>query len=232
MKKGHLSHHIYCQDSDLAHIKTPIIACGSDRLGNYFIPEKTLFHPEEGGQPEDRGVVSFSGTHFSITKLSTDHDGRVKHRISSPLCAHLKGQTVSLTLDLVYRHHLNQWHTAGHLMLSLIEHHYPSLTPVRANHFPSQAFITFKSCEKNPLLSYDALNAMKHLLKAKSALMIAHPRPIIINHQTPKRTVQIEGLKCYSCKGTHMKTTATLGAVEITSIEQRANGEVIFSYST
>ncbi|MEM7175411.1 MAG: hypothetical protein AAF443_05765 [Chlamydiota bacterium] len=223
-------YHIYYQDSDVSHITSVIIDCGKDCRGNYFIPDQTIFHPEEAGQPEDRGVATIRQIHFPITGLAINAHHMVKHYTSSPLTGDLKKETVALTVDLVRRRELARWHTAGHLIKHIIEQHRPELIAVKESHFPGHATLILHSLKKKPFSQNDLTYLLTLLTKEISAIL-AHSRPIIIDSGAVRK-VHIEGVKSFPCKGIYVKTTADLRPITIEKVHMNRKSEVMISYST
>ena len=206
------SHHLYHCDAALSHYQTSVIAAGEDERGHYLIFNQTIFRPEGGGQPADRGVITSNICHFPLLDLAFDEKGRVKHYIRSkkPYQGH-----IFLTLDMLWRHQLSQWHTAGHLIASILQLRDPTLKNFQHIHTPGKGRMLFQCCSmyrKHP-------NALKKSVQKQMEAACKEARPVLIRHAKQKRIVQIEGFSPYPCTGTHVTTTAILRPIAIQTIE-------------
>src|SRR6266508_2142175 len=61
---------MYYNDTYLDRLKfVKILEVGEDENGDYFISDKTIFHPQGGGQPADEGYFEVNGKQHAVTKL-------------------------------------------------------------------------------------------------------------------------------------------------------------------
>src|SRR3990167_2054476 len=110
----------------------------------HLLLDRTLFHPQGGGQPTDRGMIS--GT--LLFKLEKEGD-QIWHVIEASQFdpeRHAIGKTVTLELDSVLRAQHAALHTTGHLIDAIIQ-----TLPIAAqlknpngNHFPDQAKVSYE----------------------------------------------------------------------------------------
>jgi Ser-tRNA(Ala) deacylase AlaX len=63
----------YLDNSHLCTADSEIIDCGVDDKGNYVILNKTIFHPQGGGQPSDVGTIELNGVIFLVTSVAYDN---------------------------------------------------------------------------------------------------------------------------------------------------------------
>lgn len=77
--------------------------------------DRTMFYPEGGGQPGDRGRLGSLEVHDT----QSDDQGRILHVVSDPGRLSV-GMHVDLELDWTYRYHFMQQHTAQHLLSGLL----------------------------------------------------------------------------------------------------------------
>lgn len=76
-----------------------------------IILDRTVFYPEGGGQPGDRGILGNS----KVVDTQSDDRGQLLHIVSGQT-AHTVGDTVALHLDWHHRYDYMQQHTAQHLI--------------------------------------------------------------------------------------------------------------------
>jgi alanyl-tRNA synthetase len=76
-----------------------------------IILDRTVFYPEGGGQPGDRGILGNS----KVVDTQSDDRGQLLHIVSGQT-AHTVGDTVTLHLDWHHRYDYMQQHTAQHLI--------------------------------------------------------------------------------------------------------------------
>ena len=76
-----------------------------------IILDRTIFYPEGGGQPGDRGTLGES----NVTDTQTDDQGRLLHIVSGQTALAV-GDTVAVGLDWHHRYDYMQQHTAQHLL--------------------------------------------------------------------------------------------------------------------
>ena len=76
-----------------------------------IILDRTVFYPEGGGQPGDRGILGNS----KVVDTQSDDRGQLLHIVSGQT-AHTVGDTVTLHLDWHHRYDYMQQHTAQHLV--------------------------------------------------------------------------------------------------------------------
>ena len=106
----------------------------------YLLLDKTVFHPQGGGQPSDDGYISGIPT----VKVINNEEGDIAHII--PKNDDFKiGDAVELSVNEENRWKHAALHTAGHLIhVCLMKSEYKNLVDMpRGNHFPNQAKITY-----------------------------------------------------------------------------------------
>lgn len=134
------------------------------------VTEKTIFHPQGGGQPSDVGTITSSSsdstTKFDVQAVRMDavHDGRVLHfgrfiglggdegdsssgSSSSSKVQFEPGQEVEQAIDVDKRHLYSRLHTAGHVLGAAVRHlcmnEVEGFDELKASHFPDSAACEF-----------------------------------------------------------------------------------------
>lgn len=225
---------------------------GSDE-DHVVITEKTIFHPQGGGQPSDVGSMTGpSGAVFDVQAVRMDavRDGQVLHfgRFSSPSSIFTPGETVEQAIDVDKRILYSRLHTAGHVLGAavrhLVEKEVEGFDELKASHFPDSAACEFAGLIdgkwKEPIQKrvdeyimakmpveidwWDEEDFKKHGLE----------RLIPDRNLAPPgekfRVVNIVGAEVYPCGGTHVDTTDLCGETKVKKIS-RSKGQSRVSYT-
>lgn len=222
------------------------------------VTEKTIFHPQGGGQPSDVGsMTSTSGIVFDVQTVRMDavQDGQVLHfgRFSSPPAATADftvGTSVEQAIDVEKRILYSRLHTAGHVLGAAVRHllekEVPGFDELKASHFPDQA-----ACEFAGLIE----GKWRDPIQRKVDEYVAAAMPVEIDwwdeedfrkHGLERlipdrdavaaapgdkfRVVNIVGAEVYPCGGTHVDTTDLCGETKVKKIS-RSKGQSRVSYT-
>lgn len=119
--------------SDATEGRAQIIGCRAEADGRYAIElDRTLFHPQGGGQPSDSGWIDEQ----VVMTVATRGDS-VLHIVEQPLPL---GE-VKIRIDASARQLHARLHSAGHLLGLAGEQ--LGWRPVKAHHWPGEGRITF-----------------------------------------------------------------------------------------
>ncbi len=225
-----MSHLAYERDSYLTELDTEVIETGKDAERPFVVTAETIFYPEGGGQPADHGTMG--GVEVIDAQKA---DGVVRHYLSAEPSL---GQ-VRQALDWDRRFDHMQQHTGQHL-----------LTAVALGRF-GWATTAF---HMGPMVSDIELDVGSigddglRRLEDAVALEIRASRPVTVRHAQidemeelgvrsrllPEglsgeiRLVEIEGLDLNTCGGTHLRSTAEIGAVALIGTEIMRGGTRLF----
>lgn len=218
---------LYLVDSYKKNLKSKVVSLKPK--GNHFelILTQTIFYPEGGGQPSDRGEISGKSGKFRVThvRLSGDdavHEGKLTGKITV-------GQDVELQIDWQNRYKNMQTHSAGHILHEVAMQTVPGLLPLHGNH-GKHAYIEYQG-KINPKLRETLQKQMNMLIAAGKDIrtqMISlnelKKLNILIPHNLPKnkplRIIQIDDYPPTPDGGTQVKNTTEAGSVKIDQIEQ------------
>ncbi len=217
-------------DAFLTELETEVIEVGRDRGRFFAVTADTIFYPEGGGQPADRGTMGKVDV-IDVQKA----DGVVRHYLNGELPLGPAHQV----LDWARRFDHMQQHTGQHL-----------LTAVALGRFgwPTTAF------HLGPVVSDIELDVGSlgdddlRRLEDAVAEEIRASRPVKIrNAQMDEmealgvrsrllpegmsgelRLVEIEGLDLNTCGGTHLRLTAEIGAMALIGTEPMRGGTRVF----
>jgi Ser-tRNA(Ala) deacylase AlaX len=197
--------------SDATDGRAQIIACTAEADGRYAIElDRTLFHPQGGGQPADR-LDCRAGVETVVVRGDS-----VLHILSQPLPL---GE-VEMKIDASARQLHARLHSAGHLLGLAGEQ--LGWQPVKAHHWPGEGRITFASRNSAALPDASALLA---LVKAWQAQDL----PRQVTFADGMRKVGFGELPAYPCGGTHVARLAELGDIVISQIKMK-KGQLVVSY--
>ncbi|OQE34711.1 hypothetical protein PENCOP_c016G03480 [Penicillium coprophilum] len=206
-----------------------------------IVTEKTIFHPQGGGQPSDTGVLKGQSGVFTVTAVRTDANGQVLHLglfedTSSPFN---KGDTVEQAIDVEKRLLYSRLHTAGHVLGAsvrhLLEKEIENFDELKASHFPDSAACEFqgsiegkwKDTIQNKLDGYIAAKMPVKIewwdeedFRSRGLERLIPDRNLVPAGEK-SRVVNIIGAEVYPCGGTHVDTTDLCGPVMVKKISRK-----------
>lgn len=215
------------------------------------ITDKTIFHPQGGGQPSDTGsITGLSDSSFTVSavRMSAVHDGQVLHfgKFASQTSQFKEGDTVTQSIDVEKRLLYSRLHTAGHVLGAAVRHllekEIPGFDELKASHFPDSA-----ACEFQGVIE----GKWKEPIQKKVDEYVAAQMPVEIDWWDEEdfrreglerliperkvegekwRVVKIVGAEVYPCGGTHVGTTDLCGETKVKKIS-RSKGTSRVSYA-
>ncbi|HEO1573511.1 TPA: alanyl-tRNA editing protein [Klebsiella aerogenes] len=199
--------------SDATEGRAQIVGCSAEADGRYAIElDRTLFHPQGGGQPSDGGWIAGEPVMAVIT-----HGDSVLHIVAQPLP---EGE-VEVRIDASARQLHARLHSAGHL-LGLAGEQF-GWRPVKAHHWPGEGRITFAAGAGATLPEASALLAQVSAWRQQDL-------PRRITFANGLRAVGFGDLPAYPCGGTHVASLAALGNIVISQLKMK-KGQMIVSYN-
>jgi misacylated tRNA(Ala) deacylase len=203
--------------------------------------DRTVVYPGGGGQPPDTGVLRAGAgdTFDELAILEARSDARgVWHVIADGATLPPVGTDVEVVIDWERRYRLMRTHTAMHALCGIVWERFAS--PVTGGNMePGQGRLDFELPQwdpedRDPLEA--ALNeALARALPVEVALLPreeADRDPSLIRTKvsllppglTEVRVVDIVGLDRQADGGTHVASTAEVGAVRIAKVESKGKG--------
>ncbi len=192
----------------------------------------TIFYPLGGGQPGDTGRLTINGCDYPVieTRYAEDRENIVHILEQEDLSAIHAGDAVEMEIDWQRRHRLMRMHTSMHLVCSLISAQATGgavgETSSRLD-FDLQGEVVDKeklTADLNALveksipvsigsITDEELDSNPGLVRTMS---VQPPR----GHGTV-RTVTIAGTDYQPCGGTHVRNTAEIGELAVTSMKNK-----------
>src|SRR5262249_8565341 len=134
---------LYLNDTLLLDECGIITGVGRDERAGYVTLDRTIFYPQGGGQPADKGSIRIDGA--DAEGAFTGYvEGNVRHYLPEAfLQAARAGDTAQLRVDRETRLLNARAHTAGHLVSHVVETLEPRLAPIKGHHFPNGPYVEF-----------------------------------------------------------------------------------------
>jgi len=207
-----------------------------DRDGGRVALAQTAFYPGGGGQPHDLGTLHTEAGLLTVTRVKREQ-GRIWHWLEAPELP-VPGTEVRGDLDWDRRHLLMRTHTALHVLCGVVWAEF-AIPVTGGNMEPGTGRLDFPlesiSAELGrrletrineelaaarqivvEFLGRDAADADPALIRTAANLI---PREI-----DPLRVIDIVGLDKQADGGTHVASTAEVGAVRVTGTESKGKG--------
>jgi Ser-tRNA(Ala) deacylase AlaX len=221
----------YERDAYLTELETEVLEVGNEEGQPYAVTADTVFYPEGGGQPADRGTMDDVEV-IGVVRV----EGVVRHRLSAPLSS----ARVHQKIDWCRRFDHMQQHTAQHMLTALALARFG--WPTTAFHLgPRQSDVELDV----PDLSREDLGDLEREVNEE----IRAARPVTVRYEKASRMdelgvrsrilpqdfasdelrlVDIDGVDLNTCGGSHVQSTAEIGAVALLGVEPMRGGTRVF----
>ena len=217
---------LYLPDADDV---TEFEATVTEAAEEYIILEGTYFYPEGGGQPADRGTLSWDGGEATVRDVRKNH-GDVRHyldTVEGTLPA--VGETVAGAVDAGRRAALRRMHTAQHVVSRVVLVEFDATTAGNQIH-EDRSRIDFEPAnfddadietierETNAVLDRDL--AVSKAERPREQVEAETPEgrtqlDLIPDHVDPLRVVEIEDFDICPCGGTHVDQLGAVGHISV-----------------
>lgn len=197
-----------------------------DRKEGYLLLNKTIFHPQGGGQKSDSGTIATSEDIMTVTMVTHTQEGDVKHFGEIPPSFEV-GHRVNLQIDPIKRNENAAYHTGGHLLACIAEQCCPQLKAVKGHHWPGEAKVEFDITGPEALDKEQLLENLRHATQEA----ILADLPVFIEQQdNGMRYIRIGTFGAVPCGGTHLATLRSLQQLNIKQAKKKAD-RLFISYS-
>ena len=220
---------LYFEDPGLHGARAAVADVGRDEHGPFVVLDRTIFHPEGGGQPADTGTVA------GVAVLDARDEGPViRHYLAAELPAR-PGDVVELRVDAERRFDLSQQHTAQHLLTALLadRHGLPTTSFHLGARFvaievdgavPSIQRLRDFEAEGNALIREDRRVSTRFIEREALSTERVRTRGLPVGQVGPVRLVEIEGVDLTACGGTHVASLRQLQALYLVDAERARGG--------
>ena len=204
---------LYLASDDL-ECTARVLSCGETQEGLWAVVcDRTVFHPQGGGQPSDIGRIN----EVVVRKVIHTPEAII-HLCEAPL----EGE-VSMAVDGKTRRLHSRLHSAGHI-IGFVGDEY-GWHATKGNHFPGESRVVFEP--QNP-----------EAIQLTEAEVLQSEVNALISKKLERRMTEIDGLRyvtwgdlrAYPCGGTHVANTEEIGKVKISKIKMK-KGQISVSYS-
>jgi len=210
-----MTERLYYNDCYLRQFQARVMTVSED--GRRVSLDRTAFYPSSGGQPFDVGRLG------GVAVLDVvDEDDRVVHVLDAPLAA----GDVTGEVEWARRFDHMQQHTGQHLLSAVFEELF-GIATVSFHMGTAVSTIDVNA----PSLDTRQVEQVEE----RCAEIVGEARPVVITFEDASadlglrklsertgtlRIVSIDGLDRSACGGTHVRSTAEIGAVQIRKLEK------------
>lgn len=199
---------------------------------------QTIFYPQGGGQPSDKGaIVAKTGTlqvtHVSYNNGQPLHQGKLKGKLK-------KGQAVELTIDWDHRFFLMRAHSAGHILHEAVQELTPEYAAVQGVHgIGGNYYVKYKGVidqtyqDKiqtltNQIISSDESFTTKFMSRGEMD-KAGIPIPENLPTNKPLRIARVGDRLPVPDGGTQVSSSSKVGPIQVTDITYE-NGHSLVHY--
>ena len=213
---------LYLNDSYLKECESTVI---SVKDGKYVVLDKTIFYPKSGGQPWDTGKMLRGNDEFKVVYVGK-FGGKISHEVEGQGLK--EGDKVRCVIDWDRRYALMRYHTAAHVLASIVNRRTGAL--ITGNQLGEdktrfdfslenfdRSMINGAVEEANDILGKD-IELKTYSLPREEAMKI--PGIVKLAGALPPdikelRIVEIPGVDIQADGGTHVRNVNEVGKIEI-----------------
>lgn len=225
---------LYLNDTYQLTGSAKIVGVGRAEKGGFLELDKTVFYPQGGGQPSDRGEISVGDQKLPITFVGFS-EGIVQHFVpESYFSEDLVGSEAEMLVEEPTRMLGAKYHSAGHLISHVLETMQPKLIPIKGYHFTNGAHVEFVDNERvgsgemiddvNRLIASDIEAGVQTRAFLSDFDEVSAKRPNLapfIPKDKPTRMVQMGDYLPLPCGGTHVHSLSELAGLKVTKIKRK-----------
>lgn len=223
---------LYLEDFTLLEGKATVLGVNQENSRIFVILDQTIFYPQGGGQPYDKGFIENEKGKFRVEEVRFV-DGIVKHFGIFQEGSFQNGDTVTCLVDKARRDLHSRLHSAGHVVDMAITALKLSWIPGKGYHFPDGPYVEYagslEGFDKEKLkkeieaLCNQFINQerdTKLIFMSKEEMKkVCHHVPDYLPAGKPTRVVMY-GDFGVPCGGTHVKNLRDIKQMTIRKIKQ------------
>ena len=196
-----------------------------DEEGGFIVLSETLFYPEGGGQPADRGSIAG----IVVTDVQKDESGTIRHYLENPREARLEpGSTVTGEVDRAHRWEYMQQHTGQHVLSAALAsvaeaptvsvHQGSDLTTIEVERETIPESVLYAVEDRANEIIRDDLPVRGFWIDHTELPNYTLRRPT--SRTGAVRLVEIQGIDLVACGGVHLPRTGLLNSIHLSSVER------------
>lgn len=192
--------------------------------------DRTVFYPEGGGQPGDRGTLTLAdGAVVEVLDTRTDASGQLVHQLAEDVTPPAIGTAVTAAIDWDYRYRHMRTHTCLHLLCALVPHDVTG-GAIGQNKgrldFDMSETLDKAALEQalNALVAQDQPVTTRWITDAEMQANMDLVRTMSVkppSGQGRVRLVDVRDTDLQPCGGTHVARTGEIGRVRIGKVEKK-----------
>ena len=211
------------------------------REGALFL-EETYCYPRGGGQPGDRGTISYDG--ITSKMLEVMPGDKIIHPVDDESLFR-EGAKVTCVIDSLWRNRNSRMHTAQHVFSAIANDMYGAET-VGNQISETSTRIDLWFPDRDQFNSEDILDQVNTILsKGADVLVQELSRADILSHENMRHTkfmdripasvevlrvVEIDQIDLCPCAGTHVSNISEIPPIQIESVKSKGAGKLRVTY--
>ena len=221
----------YEQDPYLQECSAVLLAAEPCRGGVRAALDATVFYPEGGGQPADRGTLTFAGGTARVLDVH-ESGGVVWHTLDALPAGAVPGDAVRCRIDWAWRFDKMQQHTGEHILSGTLHRLYGAENV--GFHIGAEAVRMDTSIPLTARQLCEAEAQANAVIWADTPVETLYPTAeelAAMTYRSKKeiegrvRIVRIAGADTCACCGTHTATAGQVGMIKIIASEHYKGGE-------
>lgn len=185
-----------------------------------IILDQTIFYPEGGGQPSDRGTIGNAKVEYVRIQ-----NGEIIHQVKGGDLQ--EGKVVKIAIDWNWRYKHMQIHTSGHLLHDVLMTMVKDITPIKGGH-GKKAFLEYtgeidisikeKLEEQVNIIAQQKLEVITKEVDYDELVKECQFLPPNLPKDKPLRMIKIGNFPSMPDGGVQVKNTGELGKIWIANI--------------
>lgn len=206
----------YWTNPDVYETEVEVKSIGDCRV----IIDPIIFHPDEGGQPPDKGTIDKADV-LNVEIV----DGQIVHTLDKPL----KNGRYIARVDKKHRLHTASQHTAQHIISGIAERQF-DLTTVGVHIGPERCTVDFNKkvdWETAGAIEQGTMEVVTENIPVETVFNDTDVRSRFDLTEVDSdviRVVKIGKYDASACCGTHVRRTGDIGIVRIPDLENKKEG--------
>lgn len=218
----------YLDNTYIFESEAVFIEAVENEKGKAVILDETIFYPQGGGQPADRGEIVSGSNVFIVNDVRLNENGTVLHFGEFKNREFKNGDKVFLKIDKDRRTLNAKIHSAGHLLdCAVSKLNIEGLRPTKGFHFPDGPYVEYdgmvgNSAEILPILQKNIDELVEQNLRIERKDLDneeAHKMGVCVPVGKSARVINFEGYPACGCGGTHVTNASGIGKITVRKIK-------------